>query len=240
MQPGNDILNELKEISPTLAEIPRVNPFSVPEGYFEGLAGSILLELMPPATTETGGVPEGYFEELPLQIMSRIRQMEVHDTPEAGNIISRIDKRNVFSVPVGYFDELPTRIMSKINQPARVVGFSRSMSFFRYAVAACLAGLLGLSLFSALNNADEGGYSPVIVAEAKQILQTNSFDQVMNTVTDEEITGYLQSAGQDVDAALLASITDASALPEAEDYIFDEQALERVLSQVGGNTNNRN
>ena len=42
-------------------------------------------------------------------------------------------------------------------------------------------------------------------------------DQVMNSVTDEEITQYLQSNGQDVNTALMASLSDETELPDADD-----------------------
>ena len=38
-----DILNELRELSPTLAAIKKVNVFTVPAGYFEYLAADILM-----------------------------------------------------------------------------------------------------------------------------------------------------------------------------------------------------
>ena len=43
MENRNDILNELKELSPTLAAIEKVNVFTVPDGYFERVSADILV-----------------------------------------------------------------------------------------------------------------------------------------------------------------------------------------------------
>lgn len=228
MQPENNIHNELHEISPLLAGLPKTNVFTVPEGYFDALSSDILLNTIE-LRNNTGEVPEGYFDQLPTRIMNRIRQEE-----EESSVLAPIPSNNVFTVPEGYFDRLPADIISRRPQPGRVIGFNRTISFFRYAVAACLAGILGLSLFSALNNANEeqSSVSPVIAAEANKILKENAFDRVMESVTDEEITQYLQSSGQDVNAALMASLADENNLPDADEYIFDDQTLERLMKEL--------
>lgn len=64
----NDILNELKEISPAVAGIPRNNVLSVPEHYFETLDAHVFFKI----NNKYAGVPEAYFETLPGHIMRRI------------------------------------------------------------------------------------------------------------------------------------------------------------------------
>ena len=65
----NDILHELKDISPTVAGIPRDNVLSVPEHYFDCLDAHILFKI----NDKYAGVPDGYFDTLPSEIMNRIR-----------------------------------------------------------------------------------------------------------------------------------------------------------------------
>jgi len=52
---------------PLLRKLKSVNPFRVPEGYFEKIEYSFL-------TNETGqkNVPEGYFEELPSRVITQL------------------------------------------------------------------------------------------------------------------------------------------------------------------------
>ena len=42
METRSTILNELREISPTVAQAGNTMPYQVPQGYFEGLAAQIL------------------------------------------------------------------------------------------------------------------------------------------------------------------------------------------------------
>ncbi|RYD72794.1 MAG: hypothetical protein EOP53_21305, partial [Sphingobacteriales bacterium] len=76
MNQPNNILNELRELSPSLAGIPRVNVFKVPQGYFETLPSLLLLQTGKEAIAASPTVPEGYFDNLAGNIMNRIKQEE--------------------------------------------------------------------------------------------------------------------------------------------------------------------
>jgi hypothetical protein len=68
--------------------------------------------------------------------------------------------------------------------------------------------------------------------EAKQILKNGSFDEELNTVSDAAIVNFLESKGQDVEAALVASLTNEKDLPTADDYLFDDNTLDNVLKTI--------
>src|SRR5678815_3346021 len=79
MYQQDHILNELQLLSPTLADIPRVNVFKVPEGYFDLLSSQLLLQIHkedPDTVKPLQGVtvPDGYFENLADTIMARIKR----------------------------------------------------------------------------------------------------------------------------------------------------------------------
>src|SRR6185369_3720963 len=99
------ILNELREISPVVAEINPANPYQVPAGYFEGLAEKILLRLKNPYS-----VPQGYFETLPDIILKKAKAQHSSSAKEElevlSPLLSQISKKTPFSTPAGYFDEL--------------------------------------------------------------------------------------------------------------------------------------
>jgi len=107
----NYILNELQELSPTLAAIPKVNVFTVPEGYFETLPALLLLQTGKPVSTLNNTVPQGYFDNLAGNIMSRIKQ----DDAAESELLQGIGNKNVFTVPAGYFEALADNILSRIN-----------------------------------------------------------------------------------------------------------------------------
>jgi hypothetical protein len=238
------IHNELKGLSQLLAGLPNTNVFTVPEGYFENLAADILYnvdnglsinELS--RSTAHMDIPEAYFDGLADTIMNRIRSEVTNNIAEEPDtsFINPARYINTYTIPTGYFDSLAGEIMKKLPQPAKVLTMTKTRVFFsRYAVAAAITGLLGLSLFTIFDKKQGTGSvseqtSPVI-ATTNDILKNNSFDKVLETLGDEEIVSYLQDNGEDVNAALVASVTDENNLPNEEEYFIDEKTLDNFLS----------
>jgi hypothetical protein len=118
MENSIDILNELKELSPTIAAIRKVNVFTVPEGYFEYLGTDILMGIEAengsgysvPSVTD---VPTGYFDTLSDSILARIKAQDTEDDILSAELIGLAGK-NVYEVPQGYFETLPGSILAKI------------------------------------------------------------------------------------------------------------------------------
>ena len=77
--------------------------------------GSKLTHINPQNVYE---VPKGYFEELTLQILTRIRAMEVSDPKKELDIlspaISSISKEIPYRVPAGYFEKLDEKMMKGV------------------------------------------------------------------------------------------------------------------------------
>ncbi len=112
-----DILNELKELSPTIAAIQKVNVFTVPEGYFEYLGADILMGIeaengVTHSTSPVADVPAGYFDSLAGSILNKIKTQE--EEIENGDLLAGIKGNNVYEVPQGYFDTLQGSILNKI------------------------------------------------------------------------------------------------------------------------------
>lgn len=282
-QPDNNILNELLELSPTLAAIPRNNVFKVPEGYFESLPAILLLQTGDAGNMGNNTVPEGYFDNLADNIMARIRQENASEKEKVSTILAGIGNKNIFTVPAGYFNTLANNIMSRISdenvsevveetrlisetvagignknvltvpagyfnafagtvnykteQPAKVVQMNGFRRFYKYAAAAIVTGLIAMTTVFIINNNNKGGdltaADNAAIESAEKIIKTNSFDKELASLSDADIVNFLESKGQDVDAALVASLTeDAKALPEAEDYLLNENALDEVLKDL--------
>ncbi len=125
MQNNIDILTELKELSPTLAAIEKVNVFRVPEGYFEQLSTDILIGI----ETENGlnnmtvspavaDLPAGYFDSLAASILTKIKAQENEDTITEISALSpellSIKHAATFEVLPGYFDTFADSVLAKI------------------------------------------------------------------------------------------------------------------------------
>jgi len=130
-----------------LKQVSKANPFTVPAGYFDGLADRIASLKNSTAVNENNPnagftVPEGYFDELSANLKSRIAidvalpgADDGFTIPEgyfdelAANIQSRIaieetvgNAEEGFAVPGGYFDELSANIQSRIAVEEALVG----------------------------------------------------------------------------------------------------------------------
>ena len=116
-----DILNELKQLSPTLAAIEKVNVFTVPAVYFEYLPADILMGIEKEnglSNYKTADVPVGYFDTLATSILTKIKAPDNEDEATELSFLSpqlfSIKKQRTFDVPHGYFDTLTGSILTKI------------------------------------------------------------------------------------------------------------------------------
>lgn len=276
MQANNNILKELEELNSTLANVPRSNVFSVPEGYFEALSGEILLNVSEQLSARS--VPEGYFDSLADQILSKIKssardedvQLEMHllsptiagignknvfhvpvnyfsameqrmavqaETAALAPTLANIEKTATYTVPDGYFDQLTNSILTKIKTPAKLVSIKSRTTAWRYAAAAAITAVMAVSVWFAFNNNidSSGTITAAVQQEAAKILVNNNFEQEMSTVSDAAIVEFLESKGQNVEAALVASYTDVaddSKLPDATDYMINENTLDELLETL--------
>ena len=220
-----EILEELNKVSPLLAGLEKKNVFSVPEGYFDMLTISILKNINTEAQIETFTVPEGYFENLSTNILNKIKSLNESPAQELralSPMLYSIQNENVFEVPAGYFRKLENDILDKvITKPqTKVVELKRRDSIWKYAAAAVVTGVIGLS--------------SLLMFNTQQSTESNKTSTAINaaiaTLSDDEIIKYLEKTGTDVDNETLASGIDANALPESTDYMLDEETLDTYLN----------
>jgi hypothetical protein len=226
---NKNIFDELKTLSPLLAEMPKVNPYSFPEDYFDNLtidsAGKLFL-------TESGyQVPKGYFDQFPaiiLQKLSLLAETETGLLPKSSN-----QTPPLFELPEGYFDSLPETILSSVSRKTSGQGPMTGRVFFmRYALAAAITGLLGLSLFT-LMNPRQNDFEDMssILSEAQQMIQSRSVDEAFNRLQEDEIIQFLEVNGHDIKTALVATAAYNAELPEEFEYLSDENTLDDFLHE---------
>jgi hypothetical protein len=124
MDTRDDILNELRELHSGLANLPLMNVFTVPQGYFDAFADSVMRTINGDAILQTiaqpkkTNVPEGYFDTLADSIMGKIRlqQTVADDADETlSPLLQQLKNKNVFEVPDGYFDGLAGNITAQMD-----------------------------------------------------------------------------------------------------------------------------
>ena len=242
MENRTDILNELKELSPTIAAMEKVNVFTVPVGYFEHLGTDILMGIENEnglnknivSGSSVADVPRGYFDILADSILTKIKAQNAEDAATEIRALSpmlySIQNQNIFEVPQGYFDNLSDDVLNKVKpQPKLIAMKSRSRIFFKYAVAAAFTGVMALGVFKFTGNKNDETVLPGYVTAG---LQVQNVDQELANISDADIVKYLEANGTDVKAAMVANSVDKNELPSQEDYLLDEQALDKYLNSI--------
>ena len=237
MHSNDSIQNELKELNSILVNISNRNVYTVPAGYFDVLSHDILLALREQIinVADNSSVPAGYFDGLADAIMGKIKAGAADDT-EGSALLSSLKGINVYQVPQGYFDRLAADIVNKLPQPAKVVVMEKRSSFFRYAAAAVITGIIGLSVISVFDKKQATDPSST---DATSIAAVNIDDELLK-VNDNDIVNYLKESGEDVNAALVASISDDKNLPDQVDYLTDEKTLDNLLSELKASESTNN
>jgi hypothetical protein len=107
MEGKENILEELRSISAFVAGISRETPYGLPEGYFEDLAGKVLLHIrtgVPPRDQESGLlIPDFISPELPIR-----------------ELLGSADPAPLYSVPTGYFEGFAEKLMDRIKAGQRM------------------------------------------------------------------------------------------------------------------------
>ena len=206
------------------------NPFTVPDGYFEGLSAQINFRKGLP---ETDGftVPKNYFESLPGSILGKIKLEEAgHENPflvppayfeelpdqiKATIAFHQLNKlkEDAHALPEGYFNTLADRIKSRIaaeEGDVKVIVMKRSSTRSYWAIAASVAILIGFIGVFYLSSAPTD--TNILLSEntKTQIIENPDLYNIDEASMLEEMGISEEEAGneQDAEEFLLESETE--------------------------------
>lgn len=158
-----DIIQELNDLGSSLSNSERINPYTVPAGYFENFAESMLSNLKnqeeekQPAWTKANGyhVPDGYFSGFADNMLQKIKahadnQTSQQEIEELSPLLNSLKNRPVFSVPEHYFETLNPAIPTQETKPAKVVSIT-GKKWFRIAAAAVVVSIISFIGFKMIN-----------------------------------------------------------------------------------------
>lgn len=212
MKRDNNIQQELDKISSLVANIPFVNVYTCSSDYFDRLSN-----------------------DLPLLI---------NDDKNQNVELKDIKDSNIYQLPQGYFDNFSDNVIHAIHNDVK----ANSSTFYklnpiRIAIAACIVSILGFFIFNFFpvkqnNNLDSTTAS--LIREADLIIKNGNFEDEMNKVDEIDLVKYLQDGGQDVEAALIASLDDENQLNEKEIYLYDVETLGQYMKELNIQHSNYN
>ena len=172
MTQKDNILQELNELKSSLIDISTENVYTVPVGYFDGLAAQVLSRIK--AIEAVNGVeelgylspmlgniskqmpytvPTGYFEEIAEKALQTVHtnnhlQSAKEELATLSPLLSGLNKKMPYAVPQGYFENLAKKINSEETRPVAKIISITSRKWFRYAAAAAITGIIFLAGFS--------------------------------------------------------------------------------------------
>jgi len=176
--------------------------------------------------------PNNYFTELPGAIIEKVKGIDRNTESELEFSVFTSGETNINNiVPINYFNSLPKLILDKIKKE-RVSDSNRKKKLSFIATAAFCITLLGFILFF--------GKKDNLIQPINELANSNSlkFNTIRNILTiennleninDEEIVLFLKENGHDINAAVIASLTDDILLPGMNDYFCDQITLNKYL-----------
>jgi hypothetical protein len=230
MDKKQEILDELRQISPKLAETAMLTPYRVPPGYFDALPVLVMTRLeqeaqLPAIQDMAYSLPDGYFESLAGNILEKIRKQEnpLHEVQaelqEVAPLLNTISRTNIYSVPEGYFDTISFVPAAK---PAKVINLRFAKKWTQYATAAVLGGILvtGGFLFTDRNNTNNSTYSRMDVSGE------------LDKVSETDLSAYLSNPeSPDVDAvAEVKNNINSMSDEELDQYLSENQDMDMIIS----------
>lgn len=224
MTQRNNILQELKDLGSSLDANLAQTPYAVPDGYFDGLAETVLTMIrsgyqpgfLDTISRETPyAVPSGYFDGLSermLQIVrSKNKAVSVKEELESiSPLLGSLKKEMPYNIPAGYFDSL--HIPEKATK-AKVISIP-GRKWLRYAAAAILTGAVALT---------------VVLLSVKEKLDpaVNSYSWVekkMKKVSTDEIENFVEMANETLPQKDMVASAERSV--EVKEMIKDIPATE--------------
>ncbi len=129
MKNKNNISQELEQLAPNLAQLLAIQPFKVPNNYFESLHIATiesclemdeLLQIAPTLSQLSEEhpfkVPHDYFETLQQSVLQQLTIPTNFDIPVEEPINTFITKNSPFIAPNNYFEQLQSSILNKVSE----------------------------------------------------------------------------------------------------------------------------
>ena len=240
MTQKDNILHELNELKSSLATINAQNVYTVPVGYFDGLAAQVLNRIKAMEATnvteELGylspmlsnlskqmpySVPVGYFEGFEANLLQSVRESNDYQTAKEeletlSPLLNGLKKEMPYSVPQGYFEQLASTITKGENKPVIKVVSITSRTWFRYAAAALVIGLVTITGFLLIG---KGEKEPGGKALAKLTRDIKKMDETQK----DNLIDFIDAGMSGQESAQVTSPNNKSEVKDLLKGISDEE-----------------
>ena len=223
------------------------NTFHVPAGYFDGFAGNLMARIKTQSTISEVEeelntiapilntisrdslyhVPSGYFEGLAEIITESAKAGEIYDMPQW---FTALKSSNIYEVPQGYFEKFPAAVLGKVlnRNKAKVVSLTAKKSWLKYAAAAVVVGVIGISALLFTRSGNTTDSIPNISKVADQDIINYLEDQSTPAISADDNSGSYASADiNEADAKeLFSDISD----DELQQYVEQPDLAKSLIT----------
>ena len=189
MNPKN-IKDELRDLNSDLPS--SGTPYSVPDGYFEGLPNAILKRIKEQGSDSAkeeiallSPLLAGISRQMPNYIPDHFFDTSLNEVPVLiaediqSPLLNQIGKSMPFSIPANYFQNLPLQIVNKVyGRKAKVIPI-RKHNWSRLLVAASVTAIIAFSGIFYFNNKNNTPKDPI--AQVKKLSTSDISDFLKST-----------------------------------------------------------
>jgi hypothetical protein len=239
MSSQKNIQDELRSLGSGLP-VHDNQPFSVPDGYFEGLAATILAKVKSSESAVQAELNDlspmlaGISKQMPYAVPAFYFEKNVEEltaiTGETdSSILAPIGKTTPYTVPEGYFSALPEVVLSKVTKTQAKVVPLFARTWMRVASAAVIAGALFFGGYQLLTNSTENNAAVTAsqpAAKEQNLVANNTkpIEKEMNQVSTKELEEFIETVR--VKPAKAADKENKTADKEVEKLLEDVSTSE--------------
>ncbi len=211
-----DILNELNEISLLLAGVGNGNVFTVPPGYFDTLAGTVMVSVI--SGSNAMQAPEGYFEGLSTAILSKIEGTAANELQALSPLLAGLKRDNPFSIPGNYFEQLPAEVLLKTDETLSAV-LSAAKQVQPFTVPQGYFDSLGDNVLHRIK--EQSGAKVIAMPKHRNNIFKYAAAAVFTGIVALGVYQFTNNSGNTVTAALSPAVEQGKLLA-SDDQKFDE------------------
>lgn len=238
------IQDELNSLSPGLP-FNNNQPFSVPEGYFEGFAASVLAKLKSSeasVSTELQelspllasipkkmpySVPSSYFTENEEGVVSVYKET-------SSPVLEVIGKEMPYAVPQGYFLDLADDILAKVVEPKTKVIPLFARKWMKVAAAAVVGGALALAGYQYFGNEQKPDITSTTPTNPETIVaNVPAIQQEIKKASTDELKEFIKNV-QVAPVKEISKETASSNSSKVKEMLKDvsDEDMENFLSAI--------
>ncbi len=220
MNNWNTIQNELLSLNSGLPSQKIGEAYSVPEGYFDHFASSLIKRLqqenisvreeLAQLSPLLSGISKNMPYSVPNDYFQKTDLLSLMEEEQLPSVLLEAGREMPYEVPAKYFDELPGKLLSQVkaDEGGKVVSMF-SAKWMRIAAAAMVAGIITISSISYFSNKQVSPNDASWVAsKLKNVTNQDLEEFIKTTEISTNVIAKTENSGKVEVRSLLKDVPD--------------------------------